>query len=70
MFDVVTVILNHVSHETSSTETCEFSSPLTPSIASQDRVHYRTGQQIVVVTAGSGVFYVDRELASLTKHRY
>ena len=35
----------------------------------QDRVHYRTGQQIVVVTAGSGMFYVDRELANFTKHR-
>ncbi|KAL5269857.1 hypothetical protein ACHWQZ_G003359 [Mnemiopsis leidyi] len=35
----------------------------------QDRVHYRTGQQIVVVTAGSGMFYVDRELTNLTKHR-
>ena len=34
-----------------------------------DRVHYRTGQQIVIVTAGCGVFNVDKTLVSFTKHR-
>ena len=34
-----------------------------------DRDLYRTGQSVVLITAGTGVFYVDRHMVLLTKRR-
>ncbi len=34
-----------------------------------DRDLYRTGNSVVVVSAGSGVFQVDKNLAAITKQR-
>ena len=35
-----------------------------------DRDLYRTGQSVVLITAGTGIFHVDRHMVLLTKEGY